>query len=290
LVDVVRVEHGLELTATMYAYPSVDEAINPSRRDGPGEDGGSNGGPVAGGRVAGESGGGVGRNGPALSSESRRAAQLESKWPIRDLWIELAVPLPAWKRAFDLLVAAILMLALLPAFIVIVIAIRIDSPGPVIFRQTRLGRGGRPFDFFKFRSMSVDAEAQRAGLESQNEQDGPVFKMQNDPRVTRVGRILRRWSLDELPQLWNVLRGDVSLVGPRSPTPDELPGYASWQRRRLTVTGGLTCTWQVGGRSEIPFQEWMRMDIRYIERRGPLYDLWLLVKTVPAVLTGRGAH
>jgi len=209
---------------------------------------------------------------------------------VRDLWSHFTVSTPFWKRSLDVAVSAVMLIALLPLLALIALAIRLDSPGPAIYRQTRVGRGGSPFDFFKFRSMRVGAETQRADLAPLNERDGPVFKIKRDPRITRVGRVLRRWSLDELPQLWNVLRGDISLVGPRSPTPDEVPLYERWQRRRLCVTGGLTCTWQVSGRSEIPFQEWMRMDLRYIQRRGPLYDLWLLGRTVPAVLNGRGAH
>jgi lipopolysaccharide/colanic/teichoic acid biosynthesis glycosyltransferase len=217
-------------------------------------------------------------------------AQAPTRWPMQDLWVQLTLPMPLWKRALDVLISSILLILLLPLFAVIAVLIRLDSPGSPIYRQTRVGRGGRLFPFFKFRSMIGDADEQRSRLEAQNEQDGPIFKLRNDPRVTRVGRVLRRWSLDELPQLWNVFRGDISLVGPRSPTPNEVPFYERWQRRRLMVTGGLTCTWQVGGRSEIPFREWMRMDLRYIERRSMLYDFWLLAKTVPAVLTGRGAH
>jgi lipopolysaccharide/colanic/teichoic acid biosynthesis glycosyltransferase/GGDEF domain-containing protein len=300
LVDSATAEHALELAATMFVYPSIQEAVERSRhRDDhrpPGADGaGGNGN---------ENGNGHHRHpldtrpprpSRRLASDGRAQpsdppAPGESRWPVRDLWSHFTVPTPLWKRGLDVAVSAVLLIALLPLLALVALAIRLDSPGPAIFRQTRVGRGGRPFDFFKFRSMRVGAETQRADLAALNERDGPVFKMRRDPRITRVGRVLRRWSLDELPQLWNVLRGDISLVGPRSPTPDEVPLYERWQRRRLCVTGGLTCTWQVSGRSEIPFQEWMRMDLRYIDRRGPLYDLWLLGRTVPAVLNGRGAH
>ena len=210
--------------------------------------------------------------------------------PLVDLGPSCDIPTPAGKRALDILVAAPALLLLLPLFALIAIAIRLDSPGPVIFRQPRAGRGGRPFAFYKFRSMLADAEARRAALASRNEQEGPVFKIQADPRVTRVGRLLRRWSLDELPQLWNVLRGDISLVGPRSPTLDEVAQYERWQRRRLSVTGGITCTWQVSGRNQIPFREWMRLDLRYVACRSLWLDLRLLARTLPAVISGRGAY
>jgi lipopolysaccharide/colanic/teichoic acid biosynthesis glycosyltransferase len=174
-------------------------------------------------------------------------------------------------------------------FVLISIAIRLDSPGPVIFRQRRAGQGARPFAFYKFRSMIAEAEERKEALAAQNEQVGPVFKIRDDPRITRVGRLLRRSSIDELPQLWNVLRGDISLVGPRSPTFDEVCKYERWQRRRLSVIGGITGTWQVSGRNQIPFREWMRMDMRYIESRGLWIDLRTLAKTLPAVISGRGA-
>ena len=290
-VDAAQSKHRLEVAATMFVYPSIQEAVERSRRDrGPGANGGAGGGPSA----AGSNGHGAhgamngraatnGHNGTELHAQATR-------WRMEDLWVQLTVPMPLWKRALDVLISSILLILLLPLFAVIAILIKLDSPGSAIYRQTRVGCGGRLFAFFKFRSMIGDAEERRPALEARNEQDGPIFKLRDDPRVTRVGRILRRWSLDELPQLWNVFLGDISLVGPRSPTPNEVPFYERWQRRRLMVTGGLTCTWQVGGRSEIPFREWMRMDLRYIERRSMLYDFWLLAKTVPAVLTGRGAH
>ena len=210
-------------------------------------------------------------------------------WPIADLWPLLSIPTPLWKRTLDILISCVAMLVLLPLFALIAIAIRLESPGPLIFRQLRAGRGARPFVFYKFRSMIVDAEQQRASLADQNEQDGPVFKIQNDPRITRVGRWLRRWSIDELPQLWNVFKGDTSLVGPRSPTLDEVCEYERWQLRRLCITGGITCFWQVSGRSQISFREWMRLDMRYIACRSLWLDLRLLVRTLPAVLSGRGA-
>jgi lipopolysaccharide/colanic/teichoic acid biosynthesis glycosyltransferase len=187
-------------------------------------------------------------------------------------------------------VASIALVLLLPVLAIVAAAIRLDSPGPVIFRQKRAGRGGHPFVFYKFRSMFVDAEKRRAELQSLNEQSGPIFKIKNDPRMTRVGRLLRRWSIDELPQLWNVIKGDLSLVGPRSPTFEEFSCYERWERQRLCVTGGITCIWQVSGRSQISFRDWMRMDMRYLARRGLWLDLCLLARTVPAVVSGRGAY
>ncbi|MBI1381774.1 MAG: hypothetical protein GC161_11885 [Planctomycetaceae bacterium] len=212
------------------------------------------------------------------------ARQVESLVPL------LVEPLPAWKRGMDILVSATALLVLSPLFAAIALAIKLDSKGPIIFRQQRAGAGGRPFTFFKFRSMLPNAEAMRAELEALNEKDGPIFKMKNDPRITRVGGFLRRWSLDELPQIYNVLRGDMSLVGPRPPTLNELPGYQSWQRRRLELTGGLTCIWQVSGRSDVSFEEWMRMDLRYARRRTLKRDLVLLAKTASAIVTSRGAY
>jgi lipopolysaccharide/colanic/teichoic acid biosynthesis glycosyltransferase len=219
----------------------------------------------------------------------RARCRCEDREPA-DLWALLSPPAPLWKRAFDIALAGLLLLALLPLFALVALAIRLESEGPVFFRQQRVGRGGRLFTFYKFRSMYADAEARRDELAEKNEQEGPIFKMRRDPRVTRIGRWLRRASIDELPQLWNVLRGDFSLVGPRPPTPDEVVGYEPWQRRRLSIPGGLTCRWQVSGRSEIGFEDWMRLDMRYVARRGLLEDLVLLARTIPAVLSGRGAY
>jgi lipopolysaccharide/colanic/teichoic acid biosynthesis glycosyltransferase len=223
-----------------------------------------------------------GRNGHA----SQRTA---GRWPLEDLWPRLGRPTPFWKRSLDIVISSLALLALFPLFALIAIAIRLDTPGPIFFKHLRAGRGGRPFAFYKFRSMIRDAETHRAALALQNEKDGPIFKIRNDPRITRVGRLLRRWSLDELPQLWNVLKGDISLVGPRSPTLDEVDRYQRWHRRRLSVIGGITCTWQVSGRSEISFRDWMRLDMRYIACRNLWQDLRLLVLTLPAVISGRGA-
>jgi exopolysaccharide biosynthesis polyprenyl glycosylphosphotransferase len=194
------------------------------------------------------------------------------------------------KRLLDLAVAAVTLLALAPLLLLIAAAIRLESAGPVVFRQTRVGRGGRHFTLFKFRSMVVDAEARLEALRHRNEVDGPIFKMREDPRVTRVGRWLRRTSLDELPQLLNVLLGDMSLVGPRPAVPSEVAQYAAWQRARLEAIPGITGLWQVSGRSQLSFEEMVRLDIEYVERRSLLLDLAILLRTVPVVLTRRGAY
>jgi exopolysaccharide biosynthesis polyprenyl glycosylphosphotransferase len=202
-------------------------------------------------------------------------------------------PLPharRFKRAVDLLSAGAGLVALAPFLGLVALTITLTSPGPVFFRQQRVGRHGRPFGMLKFRSMVVDAEARRAALEAHNEhREGPVFKMTHDPRITRVGRFIRKYSIDELPQLWNVLRGEMSLVGPRPPIPAEVAKYDAWQRRRLSVVPGLTGLWQVSGRNQISFDQWMRLDLQYIDNWSLRLDLALLGRTIPVVLTGRGA-
>ena len=193
------------------------------------------------------------------------------------------------KRLFDLLVSSNGVLLTSPLFLLIAVAIKLETPGPVFYRSTRLGRHGRPFCFLKFRSMRADAEALKAQLAHLNEMDGPVFKVRNDPRMTRVGRVLRRTSLDELPQLVHVLRGEMSLVGPRPPIPEEVAQYEPWQRRRLAVVPGITCLWQIRGRNQISFAQWMRLDMEYIDNLSLALDLKILLLTVPAVLRGVGA-
>lgn len=196
----------------------------------------------------------------------------------------------ALKRLLDLAVGCLILILVIPAIPAIAIMIKLDSPGPVFFRQDRVGRFGRPFTFYKFRSMHRAAETLRRDIEKLNEQRGPVFKMRADPRVTSVGNFLRRSSLDEIPQILNVLKGDMSLVGPRPHMPAEVAAYEPWHRSRLQVKPGITCLWQVSGRSEINFDEWMRLDLEYIERRGTLTDLGILFRTVPAVMARRGAY
>ena len=195
----------------------------------------------------------------------------------------------AFKRGLDLVGASVGIAVALPMVAVAATFIRLTSSGPVFFRQTRAGRNGRAFEMIKLRTMTVDAEQQKADLLSMNELDGPVFKIANDPRVTPVGRVLRKFSIDELPQFWNVLRGDMSLVGPRPPTPDEVMQYTGSERRRLSMRPGLTCLWQVSGRNQIGFDDWMKLDLQYIDDWSLANDAQILAKTIPAVLLGRGA-
>lgn len=195
-----------------------------------------------------------------------------------------------FKRITDIAVASLILLLVLPVIPVIVLLIKLDSPGPVLFRQKRVGKDGREFDFFKFRSMHLGAENVIASLRPLSGVDGPVFKLKEDPRITGTGRFLRRSSLDELPQLLNVLKGDMSIVGPRPNLPSEVSQYLPWQRRRLDVTPGITCYWQIAGRSHIGFQEWMRLDLEYIRSRSLVTDMKIMLKTIPAVIARKGAY
>ncbi|HEY0605822.1 MAG TPA: sugar transferase, partial [Herpetosiphonaceae bacterium] len=167
---------------------------------------------------------------------------------------------------------------------------KLTSRGPVLYRQTRIGRHGMPFEFLKFRTMVINADELKAQLMDQNEGDGPLFKMKNDPRVTPIGRFLRKYSLDEIPNLWNVLRGEMSLVGPRPAIPEEVFQYESWHRRRLEVTPGVTGLWQATGRSDSSFDEYVRLDIYYAEHWSVWLDLRIMLATVPSVIKGRGAY
>jgi exopolysaccharide biosynthesis polyprenyl glycosylphosphotransferase len=195
------------------------------------------------------------------------------------------------KRVMDVVITLPLLLLLLPLIAAVALLIKLDDGGPVLFRQTRIGRGGRPFPFLKFRSMRVGAEVLQEALRPESDHGpGVTFKMRRDPRVTRIGLFLRRSSLDELPQLWCVLCGTMSLVGPRPPLPKEAARYTPAERRRLDVKPGLTCLWQTSGRSDLPFPEQLRLDVQYIETRSLWLDLKILVKTIPAVLSGRGAY
>ena len=194
------------------------------------------------------------------------------------------------KRVIDIVGSAVLLIVIAPVMLAIALMIWLTSKGPVLFRQERVGEGGRRFEILKFRTMRVDAEDHRHAIEDLNEADGPVFKIRQDPRVTGIGRPLRRWSLDELPQLLNVLRGDMSLVGPRPPLPSEVETYNVWELQRLEAKPGLTCIWQVSGRSEVDFRTWVEMDLEYIATWSLVLDLVLLAKTVPAVLKRDGAY
>ena len=194
------------------------------------------------------------------------------------------------KRAFDLVVSSAAVLLLMPLMALVAVIIVVDDPhGGPIFRQKRIGRHGVPFNLYKFRTMVVNAEEMKQDLAEQNEMDGPVFKIANDPRVTRVGRFLRRTSIDELPQLFNVLRGEMSMVGPRPPLPGEVGAYTDYQRLRLIVTPGLTCTWQTNPkRNEISFQQWVEMDLDYIQKRTMWLDIKLILKTPRVMLHKEG--
>jgi exopolysaccharide biosynthesis polyprenyl glycosylphosphotransferase len=195
----------------------------------------------------------------------------------------------ALKRAFDIVSSASALAVLTPLFLVVAALIKLTSRGPILFKQLRVGLHGRPFYMLKFRSMVVNAEELKAKLLTNNEQTGPVFKMARDPRVTAIGRFIRKYSIDELPQLINVLRGEMTIVGPRPPIPAEVQKYEAWQRRRLSVRPGLTCVWQVSGRNEIGFEEWMYLDMQYIDHFSLAQDFRLIFKTLPVVLLGRGA-
>ncbi|PYV17710.1 MAG: lipid carrier--UDP-N-acetylgalactosaminyltransferase [Acidobacteria bacterium] len=193
------------------------------------------------------------------------------------------------KRLLDFAMALVFLLALSPLLLLIALLVKLTSRGPVLHRQTRSGLGGRKFVLFKFRSMHSDAERMRGELEPLNEMDGPVFKIRDDPRLTGFGRFLRRFSLDELPQLVNILKGEMSFVGPRPPLPEEVARYAPWQRRRLRMQPGLTCLWALAGRNQLDFERWMELDLEYIDNWSPALDWKILLKTIPVVLLGRGA-
>lgn len=195
------------------------------------------------------------------------------------------------KRFFDFLVSLIGIIALSPFLLLVAILIKLESKGPIIYQQIRVGQYGRHFNFLKFRSMCFNADTMKKELLKFNEsKDGVLFKMKNDPRITRVGRFMRKFSIDELPQLFNVLVGDMSLVGPRPPLPDEVKKYTLEDRKRLNVRPGITCIWQTSGRSDTSFQMQVELDKQYIASKGLLQDLWILVKTIPAVFIGRGAY
>jgi len=196
----------------------------------------------------------------------------------------------ACKRAMDVVGSVVLLILLLPVLFLTALAIRATSRGPALYRQERVGRDGRTFKILKFRSMHVGAHEIRSTIAHHNETTGPVFKMRSDPRLTSVGRFIRRLSIDEVPQLLNVLRGDMSLVGPRPPLPEEYSMYGPRECVRLRVVPGLTCIWQVSGRSHIDFETWVEMDIEYIRTWTLRRDLALLARTIPAVFTGRGAY
>lgn len=194
------------------------------------------------------------------------------------------------KRSLDIFIALGSILLLSPLFLLLVLLIKLDSPGPIIFKQQRIGKWGKPFYCYKFRSMYVDAEARKAELMAENEADEVVFKMKNDPRVTRVGRFIRKASIDEFPQLFNVLKGEMSLVGPRPPVPIEVVQYEFETMFRLDTVPGITGLQQVSGRSDLSFKRWVELDLQYIAEQSLLKDIEILLKTIPAVISGKGAY
>lgn len=222
----------------------------------------------------------------ALKRRSLRVA-----WK-RRAWNATVQGAHAAKRLIDIVAGSAALLALSPLLLVVAALIKMHDGGPVLFWQTRVGHWGREFPFPKFRSMVMDAEQRLQAIEASNDHGagGVTFKMKRDPRITPIGRIIRKLSIDELPQLWLVVKGDLSLVGPRPPVPREVARYSLADRRRLNVKPGLTCTWQVTGRSEIPFERQVELDVEYIQSQSLWLDVQLLLKTVPAVLLGRGAY
>ena len=209
----------------------------------------------------------------------------------RLLWLAVIRGAYLAKRLLDIVAAIILLILLTPLFVIITVLIYLSSPGPVFYKQTRVGRWGKLFTMWKFRSMYPNAYARLKEMMAENEMTGGViFKMKNDPRIIPIGRFIRKASIDELPQLWNVLKGDMSLVGPRPALPSEVNQYSLQDRQRLEVIPGITCIWQVSGRSNIPFPQQVQLDVEYIQSQSLLLDLKLLLKTIPAVLLSRGAY
>ena len=193
------------------------------------------------------------------------------------------------KRLIDIVCSFLGVLVLSPLFIIIAIIIKMTSKGPVFFSQKRVGKNGKEFDMYKFRSMVVNAEELKEKLAAKNEMSGPMFKMKDDPRVTKVGKFIRKTSIDELPQLWNVLKGDMSLVGPRPSLPKEVAQFENWMYKRLEVKPGLTCYWQVSGRNNIDFEDWMKLDIKYVDERSTWIDIKLIFKTIGVLFGDKNA-
>ncbi len=205
-------------------------------------------------------------------------------------WVIRTKIVRSLKRALDITVASAAITATSPLMVGTALAIRLDSPGPILFKQVRVGKDGEHFYCYKFRSMYIDAERRKAELMANNEADGPVFKMKNDPRITRVGRIIRKLSIDELPQLFNVIKGEMSLVGPRPAIPSEVARYTYEQLGRLHAIPGITGLQQVSGRSNLDFKRWVELDLQYISEQSVWKDIEILAKTIPAVLFSKGAY
>jgi len=208
----------------------------------------------------------------------------------RRMWQNRLRAVAILKRTIDIGAASLALAFLSPVFLLTALAIRLESPGPAVFRQTRVGMNGRRFTIWKFRSMYADAEARRQALLAESDRQGSHFKMKRDPRITRVGRIIRRLSIDELPQLWNVLNGTMSIVGPRPNLEAEVEKYRLHELGRLAVRPGITCFWQVSGRAELPWEQQVELDLAYVHQRSFGTDVKLMLKTIPAVLGGRGAY
>lgn len=226
----------------------------------------------------------------ALSSRSNFVAKLRTRFK-KCFWRFRTGVGRVTKRWMDVCGSLVALILLMPLFVVVAVWLKLDSPGPLIYRQIRVGLNGRQFFFYKFRSMYVDSDVRRAALEKENEsRDGVIFKMKNDPRITRCGRFIRKYSIDETPQFINVLLGDMSLVGPRPPLPSEVAQYSLDDRKRLETLPGITGIWQILGRSDIPFREQVVLDKEYIRGQGFWKDVLILFKTIPAVLAGKGAY
>lgn len=193
------------------------------------------------------------------------------------------------KRIIDILLSILAIIVLSPIFLIVAIAIKLDSSGPVVYSQTRVGKNEKHFKMFKFRSMVINAEDMLKELKPMNEMDGPMFKIKEDPRITKIGRFIRKTSIDELPQLINILRGEMSIVGPRPSLPSEVEEFEPWMMERFVVKPGLTCFWQVSGRNNIPFRKWMELDIKYVKERNLWLDMKLVLKTVKVVFNGDDA-
>jgi len=225
-----------------------------------------------------------------MNYRNRHRSQLLAR-AMKMIWLLNHKTPESIKRCFDVVASGLALVALFPVFAVIYLWIKFEDGGPALFWQVRIGKHGRPFAFPKFRSMIVNAEARLEQIREQNQHGNTItFKMKEDPRITRVGKVLRRLSLDEAPQLWCVLKGDMSLVGPRPALPSEVAKYSLEARRRLDVTPGLTCIWQVSGRSNLAFPIQCKLDVDYIEQQSLALDLKIIAKTVPAVLSGKGAY
>lgn len=226
----------------------------------------------------------------AQTANGRLRLKIAARWK-QFAWRFVVSSTLLLKRVFDVVASAAFLVVFSPLFLLIATLVKLEDGGPVFFRQTRVGKFGREFQMWKFRSMCLDAETKMKELLALNQHsEGVTFKIKNDPRITKIGKWLRKFSLDELPQFFNVLIGDMSLVGPRPPVPREVTKYSIADRRRLLVTPGITCFWQIGGRSEIDFSGQVQLDVRYIESQSFWLDLKILFKTVPAVLNGKGAY